>query len=96
MVYWQLGEKEPWLLATNLTGLIAAEKAYCHRGWIEETLGDLKNNGFDLEGSRLHTAMHLYRLTLAVMLLYLDMLTTGVRAIKMACGISSIELTGVI
>lgn len=82
LAYWQSGEPEPWLLATNLSTLAAALKAYRRRTWIEETFGDLKDNGFDLESSRLHTAMHLHRLTLAVVLLYLDLLTTGSKVIK--------------
>lgn len=82
LAYWQIGEKDPWLLATNLPTLSAALKAYARRPWIEETFGDLKDNGFDLESSRLRSVMHLQRLTLAVMLLYLDMLATGSRAIK--------------
>lgn len=82
LAYWQVGEPEPWLLATSLLSLTAALKAYQRRAWIEETFGDLKDNGFDLESSRLHTAMHLHRLTLAVMLLYLDLLATGSRVIK--------------
>jgi hypothetical protein len=82
LAYWQRGEKEPWLLATNLLCLKAALKAYRRRVWIEGTFGDLKDNGFDLESSRLRTTMHLHRLTLAVMLLYLDMLATGTKTIK--------------
>jgi hypothetical protein len=82
LAYWAMGEKEPWMLATNLPTLRAALKAYRYRVWIEETFGDLKDNGFDLEASRLHTVQHLQRLTLAVMLLYLDLLATGSRAIK--------------
>lgn len=82
LAYWQVGEPEPWLLATNLSSPTTALKAYRRRAWIEETFGDLKDNGFDLESSRLHTAMHLHRLTLLVMLLYLDLLATGSRAIK--------------
>jgi hypothetical protein len=82
LAYWQTGEKEPWLLATNLPTLAAALKAYSRRPWIEETFGDLKDNGFDLESSRLRSVSHLHRLTLAVMLLYVDMLATGSRAIK--------------
>jgi hypothetical protein len=82
LAYWQPGEPEPWLLATHLPTLTAALKAYRRRAWIEETFGDLKDNGFDLESSRLHTAMHLHRLTLAVMLLYLDLLVTGSKVIK--------------
>jgi len=82
LAYWQLGEKEPWLLATNLPSLAAALKAYRRRVWIEETFGDLKDNGFDLEATRLQTVQHLQRLTLAVMLLYLDLLVTGAKVIK--------------
>lgn len=82
LAYWQVGEKEPWLLATNLPDLRAALRAYRRRVWIEETFGDLKDNGFDLEATRLHTVQRLQRLTLAVMLLYLDLLSNGSRAIK--------------
>lgn len=82
LAYWQIGEPEPWLLATSLTSPTSTLKAYRRRAWIEETFGDLKDNGFDLESSRLHTAMHLHRLTLFVMLLYLDLLATGSRVIK--------------
>ena len=82
LAYWQIGEPEPWLLTTNLPNLTGALKAYQRRAWIEETFGDLKDNGFDLESSRLHTVMHLHRLTLAVVLLYLDLLAAGSRVIK--------------
>jgi len=82
LAYWQQGEPEPWLLATNLPCSKATLKAYRRRVWIEGTFGDLKDNGFDLESSRLRTALHLHRLTLAVVLLYLDMLATGTHAIK--------------
>ncbi|RPJ37040.1 MAG: IS4 family transposase [Chloroflexi bacterium] len=82
LAVWQLGEKQPWLLATNLPTLQVAVKAYRRRMWIDETFGDLKDNGFDLEATRLQTIQHLQRLTLAVMLLYLDLLVSGARAIK--------------
>ncbi len=38
--------------------------------WIEETYGDLKDNGFDLERSALEHFLRRSRLTLAVALLY--------------------------
>lgn len=82
LAFWQIGEPEPWLLATNLSSSTSTLKAYRRRVWIEETFGDLKDNGFDLESSRLHTAMHLHRLTLAVMFLYLDLLASGSHVIK--------------
>ena len=49
LAHWKIGEKEPWLLATNLPSLQAALKAYDRRMWIEEMFGNLKDNGFDLE-----------------------------------------------
>jgi hypothetical protein len=82
LAYWQIGEAEPWFLATNLPTQQEALHAYRRRMWIEETFGDLKDNGVDLESTRLHTVQRLNRLTLAVALLYLDLLTAGVTAIK--------------
>lgn len=82
LAYWKQGEDEPWFLATNLPNQPAALRAYARRMWIEELFGDLKDNGFDLESTRLHTVQRLNRLTLAVVLLYVDLLTTGAKAIK--------------
>lgn len=74
---WAGGEDEPWLLATNLPTPRAARQAYRRRMWIEELFGDLKGHGFDLEHSRLQHFLHLSRLTLAVVLVYLSALATG-------------------
>lgn len=82
LAYWKEGEKEPWLLATNLTSLRAAIKAYRRRMWIEEMFGDWKGNGFDIESTHLRHFLRLSRLTLAVALLYVWLISTGVRAIK--------------
>jgi hypothetical protein len=82
LAYWQIGEEEPWFLATNLPTQRAALQAYRRRMWIEGSFGDLKDNGFDLESTRLHTVQRLNRLTLAVVLLYLDLLISGGKAIK--------------
>lgn len=35
LAYWKPGEKEPWLLATNLTAPPATRQAYRRRMWIE-------------------------------------------------------------
>jgi hypothetical protein len=82
LAYWQHGEKEPWLLATNLPSFSAALKAYKRRMWIEEMFGDLKDNGFDLESTHLRSFIRLSRLTFAVVLLYLWSVAQGVRAVK--------------
>jgi hypothetical protein len=82
LAYWQRGEKEPWLLATNLPSLSAALRAYKRRMWIEEMFGDLKDNGFDLESTHLRSFIRLSRLTFIVALLYLWLIAQGVRTIK--------------
>ena len=82
LAYWQPGEEEPWLLATNLSDPRAALKAYRVRMWIEETFGDLKGHGFDLESTHLRNFLRLSVLTLAVMLLYVWLLAFGSQVIK--------------
>ncbi len=44
--------------------------------------GDFKRNGFDLEASHLQQFLHLSRLTLAVALLYVTVVTFGSQTIK--------------
>jgi hypothetical protein len=44
LAYWQVGEKEPWLLATNLATPDATIQTYRRRMWTEELFGDLKGN----------------------------------------------------
>jgi hypothetical protein len=80
--YWKPGEKEPWLLATNLPTAREAMKLYRTRMWVEEMFGDFKKHGFDLESTRLRHFLRLSRLTLAVALLYFWLITFGSQAIK--------------
>jgi hypothetical protein len=82
LAHWKLGEKEPWLLATNLPSLREALKAYERRMWIEEMFGDLKLNGFDLESTHLRSVFKLHRLTFAVVLLFLELVASGSKIIK--------------
>jgi len=82
LAYWKPGEKLPWLLATNLESPLATRKAYQRRMWIEESFGDMKSNGFDLESTHLRHFSRLSRLTLAVVLLYVWLLAFGSRVIK--------------
>ena len=82
LAYWKVGEKEPWLLATNLSCRKTTLRAYRRRMWIEEMFGDLKKNGFDLESTHLRNFLRLSRLTLAVALLYVWLLAFGVKVIK--------------
>lgn len=77
VIYWKKGEKEPWYLATNQLSGLPAIRLYKRRMWIEEMFGDMKGHGFDLELSRLRTPKRLSRLTLAVCILYVWLVTTG-------------------
>jgi hypothetical protein len=82
LAHWKTGEKEPWLLATNLPDRRTTLAAYSRRMWIEEMFGDMKGNGFDLESTHLRHFLRLSRLTLAVVLLYVWLVFTGSKTIK--------------
>jgi len=81
LLTWRRGERQPWLLATNLPTSERALQYYKRRMWIEELFGDLKRHGFDLESSHLRAARSLDCLTLAVVLLYLWLVTEGTQAL---------------
>ena len=70
LIYWKIGEKEPWCLATNMPDCKLVLQCYKRRMWIEEMFGDLKRHGFNLESTMLRTAEHLSRLTLVVAFLF--------------------------
>jgi len=82
LVHWDVGEKEPWCLATNLPDLSMALRYYRRRMWIEEMFGDMKKHGFDLECTMLRHFDRLSRLTLAVALLYVWLISSGTRTIR--------------
>jgi hypothetical protein len=82
LLYWKQGEKEPWLLATNLAGCREAFCAYKRRMWIEEMFADFKGHGFDLESTQLRHFERLSRLTLAVVMLYVWLVVYGAEVVK--------------
>ncbi len=82
LAHWQVGEKEPWLLATNLSERPLTLRTYARRMWTEEMFGDLKGNGFDLESTHVQHGARLSRLTLAVVLLYTWLMMVGTKIIK--------------
>jgi hypothetical protein len=82
LAHWEVGEKEPWFLATNLPDLAMALRFYRRRMWIEEMFGDFKKHGFDLESTMLRHFLRLSRLTLAVALLYVWLISVGGRTIR--------------
>ena len=79
---WKRGEKEPWLIATNLPTAQKTNQHYKKRMWVEEMFGDMKGNGADLESSRLQHFLRLSRLTLVVSLLYVWTVAFGSSTIK--------------
>ena len=82
LAHWQAGEKDPWLLATNLPTPGETRRAYRRRMWTEELFGDLKGHGFDLARTHLHHFERLSRLTLLVALVYVWLLLAGARVIR--------------
>jgi hypothetical protein len=82
LAHWQIGEKEPWCLATNLPDRHMTLIYYARRMWIEQMFGDFKKHGFDLESTMLRHFLRLSRLTLAVALLYVWLISVGGRTIR--------------
>jgi hypothetical protein len=82
LAYWHVGEAEPWLLATNLPHPRITLQVYKRRMWTEEMFGDLKGHGFDLASTHLQHVARLSRLTFAVVLVYVWLLSIGTRIIK--------------
>lgn len=80
--YWRPGEKEPWLIATNLPTARKTRLYYSRRMWIEEMFADFKGHGVDLEASHLRSFQRLSRLTLAVALLYVWVIAFSSSQIK--------------
>jgi hypothetical protein len=82
LIHWQVGENEPWCLATNLPDREMTLRYYRRRMWIEEMFGDLKKHGFNLESTMLRNFIRLSRLTLAVAYLYVWLISVGGRTIR--------------
>jgi hypothetical protein len=82
LAHWETGEDELWCLATNLPDRQMTLRYYARRMWIEETFGDLKRHGFDLESTMLRHFLRLSRLTLAVVLLYVWMISAGTQIVR--------------
>jgi predicted RNA binding protein YcfA (HicA-like mRNA interferase family) len=82
LALWQTGEAEPWLLATNLATEKETRNLYRVRMWIEAMFADFKGHGFDLEATRLNHFVRLSRLTLAIALLYIWIVTFASQTIK--------------
>jgi hypothetical protein len=68
------------MIQPQLSGANYAKLVICDQS-IEELHGDFKKHGFDLESTMLHDFLRLSRLTLAVAILYVWLISTGGRTI---------------
>lgn len=77
-ILWEVGQKEPWCLATNERALRAS--GYAVRMWQEESFRDLKSGGWQWEASHIHDPQRAERLILVLALAYAWCLTQGILA----------------
>lgn len=70
VLHWEVGEEEPWYLATDQAATRCTIRIYKLRMWTEEMYGDMKGHGFDLESTYLEAPDRLSRLVLGVCLIY--------------------------
>lgn len=72
---WEIGQDEPWFLATNDPAL--SQCLYARRMWQEESFRDLKSGGWQWEASRIRHPERMERYLLVLALAYAWMLTLG-------------------
>ena len=73
LAHWKLGEIDPWVLATNLSDRIATLRFYKRR---------LKDHGFEFEITMLYSFKRLSRLSLAMVIFYVWLVSFGAVASK--------------
>lgn len=79
---WKEGEDEPWYIVTDQPANWGTLTDYKVRMWIEEMHGDLKGNGLHLDQTHLRDPFRISRLFLAVSILYVWLMHTGLWVIK--------------
>ncbi len=77
-----LNEQPGWKDFGSFVQRQMALSYYARRMWVEEMFGDFKKHGFDLESTMLRHFLRLSRLTLAVALLYVWLISVGGRTIR--------------
>jgi len=76
-----VGSTDPWFIATNLVPSRRTLRDYARRFGCEELFSDLKSRGFRLNKSQLLTPERFSRLLLAVILLYVWLLSIARRLV---------------
>jgi hypothetical protein len=82
LLHWERGEEEPWYLVSDQPGKAALLSIYRRRMWVEETYGDLKGHGFDLEATHLNDANRIARLVLGFCIVFVWLITLGSWVVK--------------
>jgi hypothetical protein len=77
VVHWQVGEDDPWILASHQADERLVLRLYAKRMWIEELYGDLKGHGFYLEDTHLGSAARIENLLLGVAISFLWLISLG-------------------
>ncbi len=81
-VLWHAAQKEPWCLATNMTGLTGEE--YAMRVWQEESFRDLKSGGWQWQHQRSRNPDTIERWILAMTVAYTWCLSLGRKFMQLA------------
>jgi hypothetical protein len=82
LLHWESSEEEPWYLVSDQPGQTALLQIYRRRMWVEETYGDLKGHGFDLEATHLNDADRIARLVLGFCIVFVWLITLGSWVVK--------------
>jgi hypothetical protein len=83
LAHWAKGEEEPWYLVSNrAASSVQLIRMYQRRMWIEETFGDFKGHGFDLEATRLDDPQRIERLMLGICIVFVCLIALGSWLVK--------------
>jgi hypothetical protein len=81
-ICWQMGERQPWILVSDLPAGPACIATYRRRCLAEATYQDCKTRGWQVEATRLRALNRLHRLLLVVFLAVWWMQQAGMRVIR--------------
>jgi hypothetical protein len=82
---WRRGDKEPWLLVTDLAPTWVRCAQYRHRMDLEESFRDDKSSGFHWDASRVRDPDHMDRLLLVLQLAACFVLIQGLFVLQQGC-----------
>jgi Transposase DDE domain len=86
MAWWGPGQKEPWLILTDLAPQVGGANWYALRAWIEQGFKDIKRGGWQWQHTRMADAERAERLWLAIAVATLWLLRVGGEAEQQGWG----------